>query len=190
VGSGASLVRAVEALAALDGVSLVTVVDVSGHSEAAQYAARLRIPHAANVLEVFRSPADLVAETNGDARLYERLLAVKPPNVEVLSATGLRLLLDGVGSRRPSAPSGAGPRVEIIVARNRLELYSTLREGLAGVPGVEVILDRRRQDRRARMRAQATERRQETRRQRAEIDAALAARGLAVVRREPEPPAP
>jgi hypothetical protein len=187
VGSGAHLVRAIESLVTVPEVTLVVVADVSGRSEGAQYAARLRIPAAASAMDVFRTDANLVVETNGDARQYDRLLAIKPSAVEVLSAAGLRLLLGVLG--RAGAAGGArppqGPRVDLIVARERLELYSYLRDALAGVPGIQVVLDRRREDRRTRLRAQATERRVTTRRLRAEVDAALRTRGLAVVRIEP-----
>jgi hypothetical protein len=186
VGSGPPLVRAIESLVTVPEVTLVVIADVSGRSEGAQYAARLRIPAVASAMEVFRTDANLVVETNGDARQYDRLLAIKPSAVEVLSAAGLRLLLGILA--RGGAGGGAraqGPRVDLIVARDRLELYSYLRDALAGVPGIQVVLDRRREDRRSRLRAQATERRVTSRRARAEVDATLRARGIAVVRIEP-----
>jgi hypothetical protein len=197
VGSGPHLVRAIEALAAVPDVSIVVVADVSGRAgAAAQLAAQLRVPCVTTAMDVFRTDANVVIETNGDSRQYERLLAVKPGSVEVLSALGLRLFLGvlaragsprerSAAGRAPGAEPAAAPldqRVVIVVARERLDLYTALREALGGLPGLEVLLDRRTADRRARLRATATERRAMDRRLRPEIDAALRARGIAVVR--------
>lgn len=75
--------------------------------------------------------------------------------------------------------------VKLIVARDQRALYEYLRWGLAGVPHVEVILDRRHWTRRARdgnAAVAAEERRGPDRRRRAGVRAELLARGFVIAR--------
>lgn len=181
VGSGPALVRAIEAFKAVPQAVIVVVAD-SGQSEGARLARSLSIPLVTNPMEVYRTNADLIIELNGDSRLYERLLAVKPPGIEVMSVRGARLLIDLFMGSDGSGSAGAPPkRALVVVAAERLELYEYLRERFEGIRGVEVRLDRRQGERRQRLRAQASERRQTDRRSQPGIDAELRSRGFAIV---------
>lgn len=184
VGSGHALLEALERLRLTPTVTVVVVGDVSGQTEGGRLARRLGIPVVAHPMEVFGAGANVVLEVNGDDRQYERLLAVKPPGVEVMSRRGTGLLLgllartgDGTG-----VPSGAGPRAFVIVAHDQPDLYDYLMRSFQGVPGVEVIADRRRGERRHRIRSTAAERRRVDRRRHPEVAAELRARGFAIAR--------
>jgi hypothetical protein len=77
----------------------------------------------------------------------------------------------------------------VIVGRARLDLHEYLEGGFAKLEsGIEVFIDRRRGERRARSRAYARERRSGDRRHHPDIEAALRSHGFAVARRETAPP--
>ncbi len=139
VGYGPALVKAIEVLRALPTVALTVVADANSQSEGARLARSLKIPFVANPIEVLRTEADLILEVSGDQRQYERLLSVKPARVEVMSKRGTQLFLDLL-ERRAAPDTGCALGV---VASDRQQLYDHLRGGLAGIPGVEVIADRR-----------------------------------------------
>src|SRR5215831_2916159 len=93
VGTGADLVRAIEALKGIASVEIAVVADASDRSEGAKLAQSLKLPLVKNSMEVFRSKAAIVLEVNGDERQYERLLSIKPPGTEVMGVWGGRLLI-------------------------------------------------------------------------------------------------
>lgn len=70
----------------------------------------------------------------------------------------------------------------IIVARNHPDLWSHLKENLAGDTKAEVILDRRWRERRQRVQPHTLERRRTERRQRPGIDQDLSSRLYVIVR--------
>ena len=72
-------------------------------------------------------------------------------------------------------------RTLFIVSRHHPDLYAYLRERFAGDRGVEVILDRRLGQRRQRSRSHETERREDDRRQRPEVDVELQSRSHAII---------
>jgi hypothetical protein len=182
VGSGAHLTRVLEAFRGIPDIAVEVVADVSGTSQGAQFARSLGIPTVATPMDVFRSSADLILEVNGEDRVYERLLAVKPPRVEVMSARGVRLLLEFL-SRGGEARDPTAAHAVLVVAADQVDLYESLARGFTGVSGIEVVLDRRRTDRRQRVRAAAVERRKTERRRSATVDRELQVRGFAVARR-------
>jgi hypothetical protein len=185
VGSGSGLKTALETLRSCPGATIVVVADVSGpQSEGARLARDLGIPVVTNPMEVFRSDANVVLELGGENRQYDRLLAVKPPGVEILSARGARLLLDLLrrGNGRP--PGEGAVRVRVIVAAEQSKLYAYLKEAFAGVHGVDVILDERRTERRQRLRAQASERRRADRRTAPSPEKEFRAHGFAIRRQD------
>ncbi len=111
VGTGADLVRAIEALKAVPTVEIAVVADASDRSEGAKLAQSLKLPLVKNAMEVFRSKANIVLELNGDERQYERLLSVKPPGTEVMSVKGARLLINLIKQttgNTAAAPAAAG----------------------------------------------------------------------------------
>jgi hypothetical protein len=187
IGSGPVLVRAIEAFRAAQGAAITVVVDVSGASEGSRLARSLGIQILTNPMEIFRTSADLVLELNGDARQYERLLAVKPSGVEVMSVRGARLLMEAYAqgaaarSQAAAAPEPHDP-VRFVVSANQPKLYEYLPQSLAGIPGIEVLADRRAADRRQRPRSQATDRRAADRRRHPGIDEDLRVRGFAITR--------
>lgn len=69
----------------------------------------------------------------------------------------------------------------IIVSSIHRDLFSDLRERFSGDTNVDVILDRRAAERRARVEARDRDRRQCDRRQRPEVDAELISRSHTVV---------
>jgi hypothetical protein len=75
-------------------VTIAIVADASDRSEGGKLAKSLQLPTVKNAMEVFRTEANLVLEVSGDDRQYERLLAIKPPGVEVMSVRGARLVID------------------------------------------------------------------------------------------------
>src|SRR5512145_360028 len=103
VGTGAELVKAIEALKGLPAVEIAIVADASDRSEGAKLANSLKLPLVKNSMEVFKSKATIVLEVNGDERQYERLLSIKPPGTEVVSVKGARLLISLLKQ------AGAGP---------------------------------------------------------------------------------
>jgi hypothetical protein len=185
VGSGIPLLRALDRLEGVTAVIVTAVADASGVSEATRRAERLGAPFLTNPLEVYRTNANVVLEVNGDARQYERLLAVKPPGVEVIGALSAQLLLDLLaehnGHVRPAAPGD--DRVVVVVAPGQHRLYDYLRDGLRGVPGMEVVVDRRHGERRQQTRPVGADRRRGGRRLRPSLDPDFRARGFAIVRR-------
>ncbi len=78
----------------------------------------------------------------------------------------------------------------IIVARNHPDLWSHLKESFAGDTRAEVILDRRRGERRQRVGPHELERRHSQRRQRPEIDQDLSDRPYVIVRLPQAVPTP
>ena len=93
VGTGAELAKAVEAFRGLPTVEIVVVVDAQDRAEGARLAQRLGLESAKNPTDVFKAKPNLVLSVGGDETQYERLLAFKPPGVEVMSTYGVRLLL-------------------------------------------------------------------------------------------------
>jgi len=75
-----------------------------------------------------------------------------------------------------------GHRRLVIVARDEQELHAWLVRKFAGEPGVEIVCDRRRGERRTRPTGLLVERRRSERRRRSDMDAELRARGWALVR--------
>lgn len=75
----------------------------------------------------------------------------------------------------------SGRRRLLIIARDRHAFYEHARREFAGRADIEVILDRRVGDRRARKGLRAFDRRSGDRRKRPEIDALIRATGYAVV---------
>lgn len=100
VGTGAEPAKAVEAFNGLPTVEIVVVVDVQDRAEGARLAQRLGLVPAKNPTDVFKAKPNIVLSVGGDETQYERLLALKPAGVEVMSAYGVRLLL----SLLPRAP--------------------------------------------------------------------------------------
>src|SRR5262245_19713539 len=94
VGTGVHLVHAIEALRILPGVTIAIVADASDRSEGGKLAKTLHLQLTKNAMEVFKAEANIVLEVSGDDRQYERLLSIKPANVEVMSVRGARLLMD------------------------------------------------------------------------------------------------
>ena len=92
-------------------------------------------------------------------------------------------------SRRLLDPGGEphyhGPvsRLLFIVARNEGQLFEELRRSFAGIPSVEVVLDRRQSERRRAAHDVPSERRQHDRRAASYLDAHLATMGWVVVHR-------
>lgn len=72
-------------------------------------------------------------------------------------------------------------RYLFIVAREHPDLWTHLAHEFSGETGVEVVLDRRQQDRRRSPRAPDQERRQSTRRSRPSIDNELSSMNFALV---------
>lgn len=92
-----------------------------------------------------------------------------------------------VTSQKPSTP---GDRVcyLLIVARQAPDLYDYLTRAFAEDEKVQVLLDRRRTERRWRVEAHEPERRQAERRRQPSIDNALSVRGVVMMRkRQVEP---
>lgn len=186
VGSGPALAKAIASLKGAPRVEIAVIADATGTSEGSRLGRSLGIPIVANAMEVFRGGADLILEVNGDERLYERLLAVKPPRVEVMSARGARLLIDLLAAEYGGNQSTGAPHVKalVIVDPDQASLYDYLQQGFAGIPGIEVIADRRKGERRQRIRAQATERRASDRRLQPDLEAGLRSRGFVITRAE------
>ncbi len=114
VGTGADLVKAIEALKGLAAVEIAIVADASDRSEGAKLAHSLKLPVVKNAMEVFRSKANIVLEVNGDDRQYERLLSIKPPGTEVMSVRGARLLITLLKQAGGNATAGVAPPKEVI----------------------------------------------------------------------------
>jgi hypothetical protein len=182
VGSGLALARGLEAFRVLHNVAIVALADVSGASEATRLAQKLGVPLVGNPLDVFRTDVEIVLELNGDTRQYERLLAVKPPRVEVMSARGARILLDLL--TRENGGSGQRTTALIVVAPYQSKLFEYLRDAFRGIPEVDVTLDRRAEDRRQRVRNPDVERRVVGRRRRPSLDGDFRARGFAITRQQ------
>lgn len=186
VGSGAALLRALEGLRETPLVVVAVVADVGGATEASALARSLGISLVSNPLDVFRMSVDIVLELNGEARQYERLLAVKPPEVEVMSAHGARLLVALLRqSRGDATPSAEEPTALVVVAGFQSKLFDYLGEAFRGIRDVRVITDRRLGERRDRVRGIGVERRVAGRRLQPSLDAELMSRGFAVVRQTP-----
>jgi len=94
VGTASDLVRAIEALAHLPAVEVAALSEPTGDPSAADLARDLKLPLLQTPMDVFRTEANVVLELTGDSRQYERLLAVKPSRVEVISTRGARLMLE------------------------------------------------------------------------------------------------
>ena len=73
-------------------------------------------------------------------------------------------------------------RYLLIVARNQPDLWRYLKDNFAGDDKVEVILDRRREERRQRIQPHESERRQAERRRQPSLDKDLTYRSLVIVR--------
>ena len=82
-------------------------------------------------------------------------------------------------------PHYQGPvsRLLFIVARNEDQLLEELRRSFAGIPGVEVVVDRRQSDRRLAAHGAPSERRHHDRRAASSLDTHLATMGWVVVHR-------
>jgi hypothetical protein len=72
-------------------------------------------------------------------------------------------------------------RLIFVVSPGQRKLYESLRRTFASDGGVEVVLDRRRSERRRSGDHAGTDRRRSERRRRRDVEAQLAARGYAVV---------
>ena len=68
-------------------------MDAQDRAAGAALAQRLGLVAGKSPTDVFKAKPNIVLSVGGDERQYERLLAVKPPGVEVMSAYGVRLLL-------------------------------------------------------------------------------------------------
>ena len=142
VGTGADLVKAIEALKGVPNVEIAVVADASDRSEGAKLAHSLKLPLVKNAMEVFRSKASIVLEVNGDERQYERLLSIKPPGSEVMSVKGARLLINllkqsgalAAGGGPAAAPKEVVKEVPVEVVRE----VEVIREVVKEVP-VEVV---------------------------------------------------
>ena len=77
-------------------------------------------------------------------------------------------------------------RYLLIVARNQPDLWHYLKNNFAGDEKVEVILDRRRGERRRRIQSHEPERRQDKRRRQPSLDKDLTFRSFVIVRRRQE----
>lgn len=75
-----------------------------------------------------------------------------------------------------------GHRRLVIVAKDEPDLHAWLARKFAGEPGVEIVCDRRRGERRTRPTGLLVERRRSERRRRSDVDAEMRARGWAIVR--------
>lgn len=85
-------------------------------------------------------------------------------------------------SRPPAAiGSAAMPRHLFIVARDQPDLWAYLAREFQGEAGVEVLLDRRRMQRRQSARTTADDRRRRDRREHAPVDQDLAVMNFALV---------
>jgi len=80
-----------------------------------------------------------------------------------------------------SRPSAGGARHLIIVARDHVDLWRSLKRHLVGDEGVEVILDRRQRSRRQRAQAPASDRRKADRRHPPRIEHSLHYRSFVIV---------
>ncbi len=139
VGTGAELVKAIEALKGVANVEIAIVADASDRSEGAKLAQSLKLPLVKNAMEVFRSKANIVLEVNGDERQYERLLSIKPPGAEVMSVKGARLLIGLLKQSGGNAAAGtaASPR-EVVKEVIKEVPVEVVREVIREVP-VEVV---------------------------------------------------
>lgn len=84
----------------------------------------------------------------------------------------------------PAAPAG-GRRLLFLVSRDAMEHYEYLKQAFKGEKDVEVILDRRRSDRRQRAIEPPTERRRKDRRLRPPAEDRLRALGWSIVEVNP-----
>ena len=84
---------------------------------------------------------------------------------------------------RPAAAIRSGPMARhlFIVARDQPDLWAHLAREFRGEPGVEVLLDRRRTERRRSARPTADDRRRRDRRERPPVDQDLAVMNFALV---------
>ena len=80
-----------------------------------------------------------------------------------------------------SGPSAGGARHLIIVARDHLDLWRSLKRHLVGDEGVEVILDRRQRSRRQRAQASVSDRRKADRRHPPRIEHNLHYRSFVII---------
>jgi hypothetical protein len=85
-------------------------------------------------------------------------------------------------SRGRDEASGQAPKQIVVVARDRQKLFEYAKRAFTGNSSVEVVLDRRRAERRSGERASSPDRRRGDRRLMNEIDNHLRALGWAVVR--------
>ena len=131
VGTGAELVKAIEALKGVANVEIAIVADASDRSEGAKLAQSLKLPLVKNAMEVFRSKANIVLEVNGDERQYERLLSIKPPGAEVMSVKGARLLIGLLKQSGGNAAAGTAASPQEVVRE-------VIKEVIKEVP-VEVV---------------------------------------------------
>jgi signal transduction histidine kinase/CheY-like chemotaxis protein len=124
VGTGADLVKAIQALQGLSGAEIVVIADPSDRSEGARLAHSLKLPVVKNLSEVYsaKTKANVVVEVSGDQRQYERLLQIKPPSVEVLSVRGARLLIQLITGGAPgiSAGSASAPAAPAVDAPDHI----------------------------------------------------------------------
>ena len=86
------------------------------------------------------------------------------------------------GSKRREEANGQVAKQILVVARDRQKLFEYAKRAFSGNSSVEVVLDRRRGDRRGSDRSSTPERRRGDRRLMTEIDNHLRALGWAVVR--------
>jgi hypothetical protein len=93
VATGAELVQAVDAFDRPSTIEIGAVVDAQDRAAGARLAERLRVAPAKSPVDAFKAKPNIVLLVGGDEREYERLLAIKPPGIEVMRAYGARLLL-------------------------------------------------------------------------------------------------
>ena len=125
VGTGVHLVQAIETLGGIPGVTIAIVADASDRSEGGKLAKSLHLPLVKNAMEVFKTEANLVLEVSGDERQYERLLAVKPPGVEVMSVRGARMVMDLL-KKVDLMPGGGGDAPRPTAAPDGIHLLEPL----------------------------------------------------------------
>jgi hypothetical protein len=85
-------------------------------------------------------------------------------------------------AKRREEPSPRAAKQILVIARDRQKLYEYVRRAFAGNPTVEVVLDRRRGERRTADRPGAPDRRRGDRRLRLEVEDHLRTQGWAIVR--------
>lgn len=94
----------------------------------------------------------------------------------------------GGAARRAERSARSVAELLFIVARDRQDLYASLRHTFVEDPSVRVLVDRRSRERRQRQEPPSLERRRADRRERPEAETQLCARGWALVSRSSAAP--